>query len=157
MLTAGTFLMYEDTNGKYTFRDSGSSSTKWNILVDITEYPDLDSEAKSEDNTTLSCQQHTYEPGLPDNSGSMAFKCNYNDDDYERVSKLKDKILHMAVVFGGTPQADGVSIIPTGGKIVSEFNARTLYRRLSGGAGDRRTAEVDVYQTVDAKTYPVGA
>lgn len=157
MLTAGTFLMYEDTDGKYTFDDSGSSSTKWNILVDITEYPDLDSEAKSEDNTTLSCQQHTYEPGLPDNSGSMAFKCNYNENDYERVKKLVGEILHCAVVFGGTSQADGVSIVPTGGKIVSEFNARAKYRRLSGSAGDIRKAEVDVYQTTDAKTYPKAA
>lgn len=154
MLTAGTFLVYKTSSGKYTF---DSSTTKYDILVDITEYPDLDSEAKAEDNTTLSVAKHTYEPGLPDSGGSLAFPCNFNDADYTRVKALEGEVLQVAVVFGGKTQEDGMTIDPTGATIELQTNARVQYRRTSGSAGDVRKAEVDVYPTTDKATYPKNA
>ena len=154
MLTAGTYLVYKTSTGKYTF--GSSSADKYDILVDITEYPDLDSEAKAEDNTTLSVGQHTYEPGLPDNGGSLAFPCNYHDEDYTRIKELEGEVLYVAVVFNNSTKTldDGMTIDPTGGTIVLQTNARVQYRRTGGSAGDVRKAEVDVYPTTDKATYP---
>ncbi|RHJ96112.1 hypothetical protein DW090_01605 [Olsenella sp. AM05-17] len=150
MLTAGTFLMYQDASGKYTPEGSSDSTTKWSILMDITEYPDLDAEAKAEDNTTLSCAHHTYEPGLPDDGGSLAFPGFYNDADYERIKKLEGKVLKVAVWFGGTTSADGTSIDPTGAKQMMSTNARVKLRITGGSVGDVRPVELDVFGTTEA-------
>lgn len=152
MLTKGTFLLYETSNGKYTF--DGSSTTKWDVLHAISEYPDLDDEADSEDNTTLSNQQHTYEPALPDSGGSKSFSAYYSEDEYDKVKALEDEVLHVGVSFGGTDNADGVTVDPTGGKLVSDFNARVRIRKTGAGVGDVRPVSIDVYPTTDAKTYP---
>lgn len=154
MLTKGTFLLYENANGEYTF---GEDSTKWSILHAISEYPDLDDEADSEDNTTLSNAQHTYEPSLPDSGGGKDFSGYYNEDEYEKVKALEGEVLHVGVSFGGTTQSDGVTIVPTGGKLMKDFNARVSVRLTGAGVGDVRPVTVTIYQTTNAKTYPKGA
>lgn len=154
MLTKGTFLLYEESASGVTTYTVGSDSTKWAILHHISEYPDLDDESDSEDNTTLSNAQHTYEPALPDSGGSKDFSGYYNEDDYDRVKALEDKVLHVGVSFGGTDQSDGVTVLPTGGKVVKDFNARVQIRITGAGVGDVRPVTISVYPTTDAKTYP---
>lgn len=155
MLTKGTFLMYETSDGKYTL---GSDTTKWSILMDISEYPDLDSEADAEDNTTLSNAQHTYEPGLPDSGGSLAFPGFWHEDDYDRIKKLESEVLHVAVWFGGTDSADGIRVDPsTTSKSIKDFNARVQIRITGGSVGDVRPVELDLAPTSDKKTYPAAA
>lgn len=152
MLTAGTFLLYEASTGTtYTI---GEDATKWAILHEISEYPDLDSETDSEDNTTLSDAQHTYERALPDSGGSLDFSGYYNQEEYDKVKALEDEVLHIGVSFGGTTQSDDLTILPTGGKLVKEFNARVQIRLTSGGVGDVRPVTISVYPTTDAKTFP---
>lgn len=151
MLTAGTFLLYETSNGAYTF---GSDATKWDILHDITEYPDLDDEAEWEDNTTLSNAMHTYEPGLPDSGGAKSFSAYFTSAEYTKVKALEDEILHVGISFGGTTQSDGVTILPTGGTLMQDFNAYVRIRLTGGGVGDVRPVTIDLSPTVESATYP---
>lgn len=151
MLTAGTFLLYETSNGAYTF---GTSTTKWDILHAITEYPDLDDEAEWEDNTTLSHAQHTYEPGLPDSGGAKSFNAYFNEAEYAKVKALEDDVVHIGISFGGTAQADGVTILPTGGTLMTDFNAHIRIRLTGAGVGDVRPVTIDLSPTTAAKTYP---
>ena len=150
MLTAGTFLLYETTDGAYTF----TGSTKWSILHAISEYPDLDDEAEWEDNTTLSSAQHTYEPGLPDSGGAKSFSGYFNEEDYTAIKALEDEILHIGISFGGTTQADGVTIVPTGGELMTDFNAHVRIRLTGAGVGDVRPVSIELSPTTDAATYP---
>lgn len=151
MLTAGTFLLYETSDGAYTF---GQSTTKWGILHTITEYPDLDDEAEWEDNTTLSNAQHTYEPGLPDSGGAKSFSAYFSEAEYNKVKALEDEIVHIGISFGGTTQADNVTIVPTGGKLMADFNAHVRIRLTGAGVGDVRPVTIDLSPTTEAKTYP---
>jgi len=151
MLTAGTFLLYETTDGAYSFT---GSTAKWSILHTITEYPDLDDEAEWEDNTTLSCAQHTYEPGLPDSGGAKAFSAYFNEDDYATVKALEDEVVHIGISFGGTTQTDNVTILPTGGELMADFNARVRIRLTGAGVGDIRPVTVELSPTTDPATYP---
>lgn len=148
MLTAGTFLLYEDTNGEYTI-----DTKKWNILHAITEYPDLDAEVDSEDDTTLSHAQHTYEPALPDSGGSLDFPGYYSTADYAAVKALEEDVLHISIVFGGTTESDELTIVPTGGTIMKDFNARVRIRLTGAGVGDVRPVTISVYPTFDAVTH----
>ena len=152
MLTAGTFLLYEKKDGAYTF--GSDSTTKWAILHPITEYPDLDAEIDAEDNTTLSYAQHTYEPALPDSGGSFDFNGYYNTADYETGKGREDYILHVGLSFGGTTQSDGLNVIPTGGTLMKDFNARVRIRITGAGVGDVRPIAISVYPTIEAATYP---
>ena len=151
MLTAGTFLLYETSDGTYTFT---GSTAKWDILHAITEYPDLDDEAEWEDNTTLSNAQHTYEPGLPDSGGAKSFSAYFNEDEYAKVKALEDEILHIGISFGGTTQSDNVTIIPTGGELMTDFNAHVRIRLTGAGVGDVRPVTIDLSPTTDEATYP---
>lgn len=151
MLTAGTFLLYQTANGSYTF---GQATTKWDILYPISEYPDLDAEIDAEDNTTLSNAQHTYEPALPDSGGSLDFSGYFYDEDFARVDALADEVCHIGVSFGGTTQADKVTIIPTGGTLMMDCNARVRIRKTGAGVGDIRPVTVSIYPTFDEATYP---
>ncbi|MDD6566984.1 MAG: hypothetical protein PUF11_09420 [Parafannyhessea umbonata] len=156
MITNGTFLMYETSDGKYTF--DSSSATKWSVLMPITEYPDLDAESDGVENTTLSNGRTTYEPGLPDDGGSLAFPGYYSEADRKRINELKGKVIHCAVVFkDATAELGETDIDPTGGNIVSEFNARPLLRITGASSGDVTPVELDLYTTADAKTYPASA
>ena len=148
MLTAGTFLIYEDSTGTYEF-----DSKHWAILHAITEYPDLDPEVDSEDDTTLSHAQHTYEPALPDSGGSFDFPGYYTAADYTRVKALEEEVLHVGIVFGGTTQDDELTIVPTGGTLMKEFNARVRIRLTGAGVGDVRPITISIYPTFDAVTH----
>ena len=150
MLTAGTFLLYETDDGEYTFDDA----TKWSILYPISEYPDLDAEIDSEDNTTLSNAQHTYEPALPDSGGALDFSGYFYEDDFDRVEALAEEVCHIGVSFGGTTQSDKVTIVPTGGKLMMDVNARVRIRKTGAGVGDIRPVTVSIYPTFDEVTYP---
>lgn len=158
MLTKGTFLLYEESDTAKTTYTFGDDSTKWAILYPITEYPDLDDEADTEDCTTLSDAQHVYEEALPDSGGGKDFPGYVKSTkDLDELKRLEGKVLHMAVSWGGTTQADNVTVLPTGGEIVSDFNARIKVRKTGAGVGDVRPITITVYQTPDAKTYPTTA
>lgn len=155
MLTAGTYLMYEDTNGKHVSASSGSSTTKFSILMNVTEYPDLDPQSDGVENTTLSNGKTTYEPGLPDDGGSLAFPGYYNEADYDRIKELEGKVLHCQVWFVDSSDKLGQAVIsPNGGKVMEDFNARPMVRLTGASTGDLRPVELDLYTTTDAKTYP---
>lgn len=158
MLTAGTFLMYEDSKGTYAPASASSSTTKYSILMDVSEYPDLDAESDGVENTTLSQGRTSYEPGLPDDGGSLAFPGYYKEADYDRIKALEGEVLHCEVWFVDASSMLGqTTISPAGGKVVSDFNARPLIRLTGASSGDLRPVELDLYTTTDKKTYPKSA
>jgi len=152
MLTKRTFLMIQVTGatGDGVYKDSGEGGKSWSLLCSrgITEYPDLDGDIDGEDCTTLSDERHKYEAALPDSGGAMSFPTLFDETDEENIGKLDStKSYTVGVWFGGTA-ADGVAV-PTGGKIMREYNAQIRYRLTGGSVGDVRPAEITIFETND--------
>lgn len=159
MNTKGTFLVYEESDASVATYTIGNSSKKWAVLYPITQYPDINDERGTNDATTLSDQQKIYEFALPDSGGSKDFDGYLKkiEDVTDFNKKFGGKVLRVGVVFGGTDQDDGVSVVPTGGTIVSEFNAYVEMRITGAGVDETRPISISVQPTTDVQTYPTTA
>ena len=71
------------------------------MLVDIVSSPALGSGSESVETTTLSKRMRTYKPGLQGNE-AKDFVANYEPADYDKILKLKDQELDLAVWHGDT-------------------------------------------------------
>lgn len=84
-----TYLMYKKT----------SSSSTWEKLIDIKEYPDLGQAPDTLDATTLSDPQKMYENDILD-TGSLEFTANYSLEDYNTLKALEGTETEFSVWLG---------------------------------------------------------
>lgn len=107
------------------------TTSTYEKLIDIKDFPDLGGEPEMLETTTLSDKMQTYIPGVQKLDG-MAFKANYTPEDYDKIDALKDQEVDLAIWFGGEEQADG-TVKPTGDKGKFEFKGKTSVYVNGGG------------------------
>ena len=87
--TYGVFLMHR-----------AKSTSDWEKLIDITEFPDLGGEPEMIETTTLSDGMQTYIAGI-EGSDSLSFSANYTLEDFKKLEALEGLSEDYAVWFGG--------------------------------------------------------
>lgn len=133
--TIGTFLMVK-------------SSSTYEKLIDIKDYPDLGGTPERIQSTTLSNKQHTYEHGVED-IGEMQVTANYEPADYDKVKALDDGAEHdFAFWFGGEDAEDG-TITPTGADGKFEFKGKLTVYVAGGGVNEVRNMMISLTNSTD--------
>lgn len=122
--TYKVFLMKKET--------SGSTST-YEKLIDIKEFPDLGGAPEMLETTTLSDNMQTYIPGIQ-SLDALEFTANYTKADFTALKDLDGEEEDYAVWFGGT-ESGGV-VTPTGsdGKFV--FKGKLSVFPVGGGVNE---------------------
>lgn len=118
-----TFLMHGNTSG---------SSTTYEKLLDIKEFPDLGGAPEMLDTTTLTDKARTYVPGIQETE-SLSFTANYDPTEYAALMALANKEESYAVWFGGTEGTGGADPTPTGDK--GKFAFKGILSVFVAGAG----------------------
>lgn len=94
------------------------TSTSYEKLTDIKDFPDLGGSPEMLETTTLSDKMQTYIPGIQ-SSEALEFTCNYTKADFDKLQKLAGTEGEFAIWFGGTES--GGTITPTGSEGKFEF------------------------------------
>ena len=76
-----------------------AEASNYEKLIDIIEYPDLGGAPEQIDITTLSDHIKKSIQGIQE-LDSLEFPTNYDSEEYDKISALKDKEIHFAVYFG---------------------------------------------------------
>ena len=119
-----TYLMKGITSG---------SSTTWEKLCDIKDFPDLGGAPNALDTTTLSDPAHTYIQDILDNGGNLEFNANYDLATYITLEGYKGVEGQYAVWFGGT--ASGNTVTPSGNLGKYEFDGYLTVWKKGAGVG----------------------
>lgn len=122
--TMHTYLMKGTTSG---------STTTYEKLVCIAEFPDLGSEPETIDVTTLCDTMRKYIPGVQD-TGALNFTAFYTSTAYANLKALEGTDTPFAVWFGGT--GDGATSTPTGSDGKFEFSGELSVFVNGGGVND---------------------
>lgn len=117
--------MAENTYGTYLMTKSSST---WEKLIDIKDYPDIGGSPEALETTTLSDRMQTYILGI-ESGDALEFTHNYSLADYKKLLALKGKKLQLAIWFGGT-ESEGVAT-PDGSNGKFSFEGE-LSVRISG-------------------------
>lgn len=91
------------------------SSSTFEKLVDIKDFPDLGGAPEMLETTTLSDNMQTYIPGIQSND-ALEFTANYNTTDFTTLKGLEGTETEFAVWFGATEAAGGLTPSGTDGK-----------------------------------------
>jgi len=91
------------------------STTTYEKLVDIIDFPDLGGTPDALETTTLSDKQKTSIPGI-DNVDALEFNANYSATDYATLKALEGTKTPYAVWFGATETSGVVTPSGTDGK-----------------------------------------
>lgn len=135
MNTYKTFLMKGTTTG---------SSTSWEKLVDIKDYPDLFGTPEKLETTTLSDRAHTYDEGIEENEG-LEFTANYDKTTFDTLRALKGKESDFAVWFGGTENGDEVT--PTGSDGKFKCKGKLAVSIVGKGVNEVRELKISICTT----------
>ena len=100
--TYKVFLMKGTTSG---------SSTTYEKLVDIKDFPDLGGAPEMLETTTLSDKMQTYIPGIQ-SLDALEFNANYTKEEFTKLKALEGQELELAVWFGGNESNS--TLTPTG-------------------------------------------
>lgn len=122
--TYKVFLMKKET--------SGSTST-YEKLIDIKEFPDLGGAPEMLETTTLSDNMQTYIPGIQ-SLDALEFTANYTKADFTALKDLDGEEEDYAVWFGGT-ESGGV-VTPTGSDGKFEFKGKLSVFPVGGGVNE---------------------
>ena len=122
--TYKVFLMKKET--------SGSTST-YEKLIDIKEFPDLGGAPEMLETTTLSDNMQTYIPGIQ-SLDALEFTANYTKTDFTALKDLDGVEEDYAVWFGGT-ESGGV-VTPTGSDGKFEFKGKLSVFPVGGGVNE---------------------
>lgn len=97
--TYKTYLMKGTTSG---------STTTYEKLVDIVDFPDIGGSPESIDVTTLSDPNYRQIPGIQ-TGDSMEFTCNYDQTTFNTLKTTEDngQVGKYGVFFGGTTGSEG--------------------------------------------------
>lgn len=112
---------------------TASSSTTWEKLIDIKDFPDLGGAPEMLETTTLSDSMQTYIPGIQ-SLDALEFTANYNTTDFTALKALEGTDTKFAVWFGGTV-AGGV-LTPSGTDGKFEFNGQLSVFPVGGGVNE---------------------
>lgn len=130
----------------YLMRAAGTS-TSYNKLIDIRDYPDIGGAPNMLETTTLSDPMKTWIPGLQENK-SMEFNCNYTKSDFDAIKALEGTEQRLALWFGATT-TNGVTT-PDGSDGKATFPGMiSVYKK---GAGTDAVRQMGV---VVAPTGPI--
>ena len=109
------------------------SSSTYEKLVDIKDFPDLGGAPEMLETTTLSDKMQTYIPGIQSND-ALEFTANYTKEDYEKLKALEGTENDYAVWFGGT-ESGGVAT-PDGSNGKFEFKGQLSVHVVGGGVNE---------------------
>lgn len=109
------------------------SSSTYEKLVDIKDFPDLGGAPEMLETTTLSDKMQTYIPGIQSND-ALEFTVNYTKDDYNKLKALEGTESDYAVWFGGT-ESGGV-VTPDGSNGKFEFKGNLSVYVVGGGVNE---------------------
>jgi hypothetical protein len=110
-----------NTYKTYLMKGTGSgSSTTYEKLIDIKDFPDLGSAPPTLDTTTLSDAMHTYIEDIMDTGGGLEFNANYTKADYSTLEALKGTTCKFAVWFGASESGGVVTPDGSDGKFSFE-------------------------------------
>ncbi len=112
-----------------TFLMKKGTSSTWEKVIDIKDFPDLGGAPEMLETTTLSHKMQTYIEGVQSND-ALEFTANYTKADYVSLKSLEGSENDYAVWFGGTESA-GV-LTPTGSDGKFEFKG-SLSAYVTGG------------------------
>lgn len=109
------------------------SSSTYEKLVDIKDFPDLGGAPEMLETTTLSDKMQTYIPGIQSND-ALEFTANYTKEDYDKLKALEGTESDYAVWFGGT-ESGGVAT-PDGSNGKFEFKGQLSVHVVGGGVNE---------------------
>lgn len=109
------------------------TSTEWEKLIDIKEFPDLGGAPEMLQTTTLSDKMQTYIEGIESND-ALEFSANYTLADYTKLKALKGAVKDYAIWFGGTESGDTVT--PTGSDGKFSFKGQLSAFPVGGGVNE---------------------
>lgn len=115
------------------------SSSTYEKVIDIKEFPDLGGAPEMLETTTLSDRMQTYIPGIQ-SLDSLEFTANYTLTDYKTLKALEGQDTDYAVWFGGTENGDVVTPTGTDGK----FKFSGSLSVYANGGGTNEVVEMTV-------------
>ncbi len=140
--TYKTFLMHGTTSG---------SSTTYEKLIDIKEFPDIGQDPELLETTTLSDKMKTFILGIQGNEG-LTFAANYDSTAYQALKALEGKNEKYAVWFGGTESGDVVT--PTGSEGKFSFEGELAAHPTGGAVNEVRGMSITIApSTVITETF----
>ena len=141
MNSSMTFLMY---------REAGSSG-EYTKLIDIKDYPDsLMGEREQLDNTDLSSDSYTYEPGIrnPGGGSGYEFTANYDHDSFKSLLDMEETEYDFALWFGGEESnSDKGTFTPTGEDGKFSFSGYLSVDIVGKGVNEVREMTVTIMPT----------
>lgn len=111
----------------------GTSSTTYEKLIDIKEFPDLGGDPEMLETTTLSDKMQTFIAGIQ-SLDALSFTANYTLTDYQKLVALEGKTEDYAVWFGGTES--GGTLTPSGADGKFEFSGQLTAYPTGGGVNE---------------------
>ena len=112
---------------------SGSSTTTYEKLVDIKDFPDLGGAPEMLETTTLSDKMQTYIPGIQ-SLDALEFNANYTKEEFAKLKALEGQELELAVWFGGN-ESNG-TLTPTGDDGKFNFKGYVSVFVVGGGTNE---------------------
>lgn len=109
------------------------SSSTYEKLIDIKDFPDLGGAPEMLETTTLSDNMQTYIPGIQ-SLDSLEFTANYTKTDYETLKELEGVKTEFSVWFGGTDSEGTVTPTGTDGKF--NFSGKLSVFPVGGGVNE---------------------
>lgn len=109
------------------------STSAYEKLIDIKEFPDLGGAPEMLETTTLSDNMQTYIPGVQ-SLDALEFTANYTQADFTNLKALEGQETDFAVWFGGTDE--GNILTPTGSDGKFEFKGQLSVFPVGGGVNE---------------------
>lgn len=109
------------------------STSTYEKLIDIKEFPDLGGAPEMLETTTLSDNMQTYIPGVQ-SLDALEFTANYTKEDFTKLKALEGQECEFAVWFGGT--GEGGTLNPTGTDGKFEFKGQLSVFPVGGGVNE---------------------
>lgn len=109
------------------------STSTYEKLIDIKEFPDLGGAPEMLETTTLSDNMQTYIPGVQ-SLDALEFTANYTKADFIKLKALEGQETDFAVWFGGT--GEGGTLMPTGSDGKFEFTGQLSVFPVGGGVNE---------------------
>ena len=133
------------------------STSAYEKLIDIKEFPDLGGAPEMLETTTLSDNMQTYIPGVQ-SLDALEFTANYTKGDFTKLKALEGQETDFAVWFGGT--VEGGTLTPTGSDGKFEFKGQLSVFPVGGGVNEVVDMTVTIAKEINQMAnyiYPVGS
>lgn len=109
------------------------TSSTYEKLIDIKDFPDLGGSPEMLETTTLSDKMQTYIPGIQ-SLDALEFTANYTKEDFTKLKALEGVEHEFAVWFGGTEEANVLTPTGTDGKF--QFKGQLSAFPVGGGVNE---------------------